>query len=61
MENYERPNRNYLFLEERQENARYWYEFLDWSGSGGVIQPPSSDSSRYIEMLLADTLNGWNY
>lgn len=45
MENYERPHRDYLFLQERQENARYWYNSNIWDGS--PIDPPTPTVDYY--------------
>lgn len=64
MENYERPHRDYLFLEQRKQNARYWYETLDWSGSdNGDIGGETKEKKHkdLIMLLLTDALHGWKF
>lgn len=35
MENYERPHRDYLFLQERKDNAMYWFNADIWDKTPG--------------------------
>lgn len=47
----------------RREQARYWYENLDWSGNwngggGGSTTTPQHD---LLVLLLSDQLNGWKF
>lgn len=55
---YERPAS--LDQPSRQTQARYWYDNLTGTGSGGGTNPPpSNQTNNVIKMLLAGTLHGW--
>ena len=45
---------------DRRNNARYWYNTLNWEG-GENPSPPENVDNDYIKLLLCGAVNGWQY